>query len=64
MTNNDSGQQPNLDQQEFDKQRLEQSPAQRRAMVKGLAELARSKIKSETDSFETDTSAQSSQKSE
>ena len=61
---NDSALQPNLEQDEFDKRMLAMSDKQRKAMVKRLGDLARSKLGSEPSSSAPDTSAPSSQKSE
>jgi len=49
--------QPNLDQQEFDKEMAKQTPQQYRAMIKGLGELARSKVTSASSSSSTETVA-------
>jgi len=57
--NNDYAQQPNLDQEAFDKRMQAMPDKERKAMVKGLAALARSKVKPDSNSSETDTSAPS-----
>ena len=61
--NSNSAQQPNLEQDEFDKRMREMSDAQRKAMIKGLGALARSKVPNEVSSSAPDTSVSSSKKS-
>jgi hypothetical protein len=54
---NNSMVQPSVEQQQYDRRMAQQSPDQYRAMIKGLGELARSKLMSEPDSSSSVTPA-------
>lgn len=56
---NNSMLQPNLDQDLYDQQMAKQTPQQYKAMIKGLGELARSKLMSAPDSSSSATPASS-----
>lgn len=62
--NSNSTHQPSSDQKEFDNRMRVMSDAQRKAMVKGLGDLARSKVQIETSSSAPDTNSSSSKKSD